>query len=596
MQPRSAIRRATRARIHSSLPCQACAVLIVLLSALAAGQPAPPVERSPSPHAAPAPVNLNQHWSLRPLSKPPLPEVKNKAWAATPVDRFVLARLEEKQIQPNAPADKRTLLRRLCFDLIGLPPSPEELAAFLSDESADAYERVVDRLLASPRYGERWARHWLDEVHYAETHGHDQDRVRTNAWPYRDYVIRSLNEDKPYARFVEEQTAGDALYPGDPQSIVALGFLATGPWDESSLRDIREDTIDRQIARYLDRDDIVMTVMNTFISTTVQCARCHNHKFDPISQAEYYGLQAVFASTDKAERDYDPDPGTHALRKELLKKKSAIERKENPVLDSLSEPSFQREFAAWEKGLTNRPIPWTALMPATFTSSGGATLAKQPDGSMLAGGMRPETDTYTITASTELKGITAVRLEVLSDPSLPHRGPGRQDNGNLHLTDFRMKAAPEDDTNATATVTLQNPTADFNQQDWDIAKAIDSDPKTAWGIYPEVGRDHQAVFEIKDPVGFAGGAALTFTLDQNHGGGHLIGRPRLSVTTAAPPVSINLWPDNVAKILATPLTQRSDEQKIELGLYYLKAQVEHRLAALPPPQRVYAGASYFAPD
>ncbi len=415
MQPRSAKRRATRARIHSSLPCQARAVLLVLWSALAAGQPAPPAET--------APVNPNQHWSLRPLSKPPLPEVKNKAWAATPIDRFVLARLEEKQIQPNAPADKRTLLRRLCFDLIGLPPTPEELAAFLTDKSADAYERVVDRLLASPRYGERWARHWLDVVHYAETHGHDQDRVRTNAWPYRDYVIRSFNEDKPYARFVEEQIAGDSLYPGDPQSTVALGFLATGPWDESSLRDIREDTIDRQIARYLDRDDIVMTVMNTFISTTVQCARCHNHKFDPISQAEYYGLQAVFASTDKAERAYDPDPGTHALRQELLKKKSAIERKENPVLDSLSEPSFQREFAAWEKGLTNRPIPWTALMPATFTSSGGATLAKQPDGSMLAGGMRPETDTYTITASTELKGITAVRLEVLSDPSPGQRQP-----------------------------------------------------------------------------------------------------------------------------------------------------------------------------
>ncbi len=569
---------------------------MLLLSALAAGNSAPAAERSQAPPAASAPVDLNHHWSLRPLSKPPLPEVKNKAWAATPIDRFVLARLEEKQIQPNAPADKRTLLRRLCFDLIGLPPTPEELAVFLADKSPDAYERVVDRLLASPRYGERWARHWLDVVHYAETHGHDQDRVRTNAWPYRDCVIRSFNEDKPYARFVEEQIAGDALYPGDPQSIVALGFLATGPWDESSLRDIREDTIDRQIARYLDRDDIVMTVMNTFVSTTVQCARCHNHKFDPISQAEYYGLQAVFAATDKADRAYDADAGTHALRQELLKKTSAIERKENSVLESLSEPSFQMEFAAWEKGLTNRPIPWTALMPATFSSSGGATLAKQPDGSLLAGGTRPETDTYTITATTDLKGITAVRLEVLSDASLPHQGPGRQDNGNLHLTDFRVKAAPKDGTTAAATVTLHNPTADFNQQDWDIAKAIDSDPKTAWGVYPQVGRDHQAVFEFKDPVGFAGGAALTFILDQNHGGGHLIGRPRLSVTTTAPPVSINLWPDTVARILATLPSQRSDEQKIELGLYYLKSQVERRLGALPPPQKVYAGASDFAPD
>src|SRR5207245_11236071 len=177
-------------------------------------------------------------------------------------------------------------------------------------------------------------------------------------------------------------------------------------------------------------------------------------------------------------RAYDPDAGTHALRQELLKKKSAIERKENAVLDALSEPSLQSELAAWEKGLTNRPIPWTALMPTTFTSSGGATLAKQPDDSLLAGGTRPETDTYTITASTELKGITAVRLEVLSDPSLPHHGPGRQDNGNLHLTDFRMKAASQNDTNAAATATLKYPNGDTNQQNCDITTAQAGAPRS----------------------------------------------------------------------------------------------------------------------
>src|SRR5439155_23090181 len=177
-----------------------------------------------------------------------------------------------------------------------------------------AFARVADNLLASPRYGERWARHWLDVVHYAETHGHDQDRPRTNSWPYRDYVIEAFNGDKPYTRFVEEQVAGDVLYPENPKAVVALGFFATGPWDESSLRDIREDTIDRQVARYLDRDDIVMTTMNTFVSTTVQCARCHDHKFDPITQREYYNLQAVFAATDKAERIFDDDPAIYAKR------------------------------------------------------------------------------------------------------------------------------------------------------------------------------------------------------------------------------------------------------------------------------------------
>src|SRR5207248_10691949 len=163
---------------------------------------------------------------------------------------------------------------------------------------------------------------------YAETHGHDQDRPRPNAWPYRDYLVGSFNRDKPYARFVQEQLAGDVLFPDDPSIIPAMGFLATGPWDESSLRDIREDSIDRQIARYLDRDDIVTTVMNTFVSATVQCARCHNHKFDPISQEEYYGLQAVFAATDKADRLYDADPQVRAHRRALLKQKDAIERKE----------------------------------------------------------------------------------------------------------------------------------------------------------------------------------------------------------------------------------------------------------------------------
>jgi hypothetical protein len=223
----------------------------------------------------------NNHWSLRPLVGVELPKVKEGARAQTAIDHFVLAALEREGMTLSPPAEKRLLLRRLYFNLIGLPPTPEQTDAFVADESAEAVRNVVDRLLDSPQYGERWARHWLDLVHYAETHGHDQDRVRTNAWPYRDYVIEAFNSDKPYARFVEEQIAGDVLYPRDPKATVALGFLATGPWDESSLRDIREDSSDRAIARYLDRDDIVSTTLNTFTSTTVQCARCHDHKFDP---------------------------------------------------------------------------------------------------------------------------------------------------------------------------------------------------------------------------------------------------------------------------------------------------------------------------
>jgi hypothetical protein len=269
--------------------------------------------------ARPSVTGRRDWWSLRPLTRPSLPPVAAAmaGWARTPIDHFILARLQEKGLRPSQEADRRTLIRRLTFDLTGLPPTPEQVADFLNDSAPDAYERLVDRLLASPHYGERWARHWMDLVHFAETHGHDQDRIRPNAWPYRDYLIAAFNRDTPYARFVREQVAADALFPEEPGLVVALGMIAAGPWDESSLRDIRDDSIDRQIGHYMDRDDMVATVMSTFVSATVHCARCHDHKFDPISQADYYSLQAVFAGVDKAERGYDTDPILARLRGSL---------------------------------------------------------------------------------------------------------------------------------------------------------------------------------------------------------------------------------------------------------------------------------------
>ncbi len=245
-------------------------------------------------------------WSLRPLARPALPPVKDAARVGNPIDRFVLAKLEEQGLTPAPEADRRTLLRRLSFDLFGLPPSPDEVDAFVNDPAPDAYEKLVERLLASPRHGERWGRHWLDVVHYGDTHGYDKDKLRPNAWPYRDYVIRALNEDKPYARFVQEQVAGDVLFPGTRDGVAALGFLAAGPWDFVGQVELREGTLDKKITRNLDRDDMVATTMNTFVSLTVQCARCHDHKFDPVTQEDYYSLQAVFAAVDRADRPCDP--------------------------------------------------------------------------------------------------------------------------------------------------------------------------------------------------------------------------------------------------------------------------------------------------
>jgi hypothetical protein len=531
-------------------------------------------------------------WSLRPIQKTTSPSLPSKyaEWAKTPIDHFILAKLAEKQLTPSRRADKRTLLRRVYFDLAGLPPSPADIDEFLSDSSPDAFAKVVERLLASPRYGERWARHWLDVVHYAETHGHDQDRPRTNSWPYRDYVIQSFNSDKPYARFVQEQIAGDMLFPEDPQATVALGFLATGPWDESSLRDIREDSIDRQIARYLDRDDIVATVMNTFVSATVQCARCHDHKFDPISQKEYYNLQAVFAATDKADRSFDEKPEIHRKRQDLVRQRRAIERRDPALLATLESSELRDQVRAWEESLREKAGAWTVLKPDTATSSNGAKLTLQSDHSILSSGTRPETETYHVRAKAPLHGITAVRLEVLTDDSLPKKGPGRQDNGNLHLTDFRIEAVTQ---SGTSRLKIAKAAADFDQKDWEISKAIDSDPKTAWGIYPEVSKPHLAVFELNSPLSTS---ALLFSLEQQHGGGHLIGRFRLSVTTSAPPVSIFQLPQNVAQIFDVPAPGRTREQNVELALGYLRQKIDAELAVLPPPRLVYAGASDFVPD
>jgi mono/diheme cytochrome c family protein len=272
-------------------------------------------------------------WSLQPLVRPPLPKLaaEDEKRVRTPIDAFILAKLREKQLAPSPEADKLTLLRRLYFDLTGLPPTPEETAEFLNDSSPRAYEKLVDRLLESPRYGERWARHWLDVVHYADTHGYDKDKLRPNAWPYRDYVIRSLNQDKPYGQFVREQLAGDVLYPGSADGITALGFIAAGPWDFVGHAEVPETKIDGLAARNLDRDDMVTATMNAFCSTTVQCARCHNHKFDPVSMEDYYSLQAVFAAVDRADKAYDADPNIGKKRAELAAKLADLQQQKQAV-------------------------------------------------------------------------------------------------------------------------------------------------------------------------------------------------------------------------------------------------------------------------
>jgi mono/diheme cytochrome c family protein len=270
-------------------------------------------------------------WALHPMVPHKLPTPSSPP-SPHPIDAFIAAQLEANGLQHAPLASPRTLIRRLYYDLIGLPPTFDQVEAFAAatahrathPDSPDPYTQLVDELLASPHYGERWGRHWLDVVHFGETHGYDKDKPRPNAWPYRDYVIQSLNDDKPYPQFVREQLAADVLHPDRPDAVVALGFLAAGPWDYIGHAEVAEDKIDGKIARHLDRDDMVSTTINTFASLTVHCASCHDHKFDPISQHDYYSLQAVFSALDRADRAYDPDPDTAASRHQLLASQSSL--------------------------------------------------------------------------------------------------------------------------------------------------------------------------------------------------------------------------------------------------------------------------------
>ena len=272
------------------------------------------------------PAADSPRWAFRPILSGETPKVLDTAWPLDVIDAFVLSVLETKGLKPSPPADRRTWIRRVCFDLLGLPPSPEEVEAFVVDNRPDAHARLVDRLLASPRYGEHWARHWLDLARFAESHGFEYDRLRDNAWRYRDYVVKSLNVDKPYAQFVREQIAGDLLEPVTPESIAATGFLVGGPWDQAGSG--QANLIGRGKIREEELEDMVATVSQTFLGLTVQCARCHNHKYDPIPQRDYYRMKAAIEGVGHGDRAAMSEPvkfGREARRKLLAVQLAKLE-------------------------------------------------------------------------------------------------------------------------------------------------------------------------------------------------------------------------------------------------------------------------------
>ncbi len=284
-------------------------------------------------------------WSLRAIAKPKPADPKEH-----PVDAFLDAKLAESGLKPVPAADAATLVRRLSYDLTGLPPDPADLPDPATQLTDTAWAERVDRLLASPAFGEKWGQHWLDLVRYAETHGYDKDKPRLNAWPYRDYIIRSLNSDKPYDRFVLEQIAGDALFPGDADGVLGLGFLAAGPWDFIGHTEVGEGKVDGRIAKHLDRDEMISAVFNVFTSTTVQCAQCHHHKFDPVTMPDYYRLHAVFAAVDRADRVYSGLPLEQEQRRNsLLARINALKAEQAKLTGEA-----KRELGARTSGIERR--------------------------------------------------------------------------------------------------------------------------------------------------------------------------------------------------------------------------------------------------
>jgi hypothetical protein len=326
------------------------------------GVPSPAAQKAAGPASPPESSSLEEDWwAIRPLTRPLLPTVKDTSWPLTPIDWFILAALERKGMRPSPFIDRIGFIRRATYDLHGLPPTPKEIDDFVNDQSPDALARLIDRLLASPRYGERWGRHWLDIIHYADTHGYDKDKRRLWAWLFRDWVIRALNQDLPYRRFVRYQLAGDVFYPGDPDGIVATGFVVAGPWDFVGNVELREGTVEKEKTRVLDRDDMVTNTMSTFVSLTAHCARCHDHKFDPIPQKDYYRLQAVFAGVERGDRFY-PAREVRERQLALQKQQQFLLARRDTLLNKIKEvttPELTRrenELSELRKQLADLPL------------------------------------------------------------------------------------------------------------------------------------------------------------------------------------------------------------------------------------------------
>jgi hypothetical protein len=518
-------------------------------------------------------ASWSEHWAFVPPKRPPLPAVKTPGWVRTPIDAFILARLEREGLRPSPEADRVTLFRRLSLDLIGLPPTIEEVDAFLADQSDNAYAKQVERLLRSPHYGERWGQHWLDAARYADSDGYEKDKSR-QVWAYREWVINALNRDLPYDQFLIEQLAGDLLPNPTQDQRVATGFLRNSMINE-------EGGIDPEQFRMEAMFDRMDAIGKGILGITIQCAQCHNHKFDPLTQEDYYRLFA-FLNNDYEANIAVYTPAEQQKRADVLRQIRDIE-----LGLQHRHPDWRERMAAWEMTVKDDQPDWIVVRPEVEEiSTGGQKYLPLPDGSFLAQGYAPTKHRVKMTVRTDVQPITAFRLELLLDHNLPLGGPGRSIRGTGALSEFEVEAASALTPNKPAKVKFTKATSDLELPEEaldpiydDRSKkkrvtgpasfAIDGKGDTAWGSDAGPGRRNRprkAVFTAATPVGFPSGTVLTFYLTQNHGGWNSddnqncnLGRFRLSITTRPDAVAdpIPVW---VREALAVPRQLRSPAQ------------------------------------
>ncbi len=532
-----------------------------------------------------------KHWAYIAPARPHPPATTDTDWPINEIDHFILTRLEQSGINPSPPAERARLLRRVYLDLIGLPPTVEEIDAFLAEPGPSAYETVVDRLLASKHYGERWAVPWLDAARYADSNGYQADQYR-EVWPYRDWVVNALNADMPFDQFTIEQIAGDLVKGSTTDQKIATGFHRQTTCNVEAGVDPEENRVNQIIDR-------VNTTGTVWLGTTLQCAQCHDHKYDPFDQRDYYRLFAYFNNTPREVKHttattYDffgpkldvplPDNSTaeqRRLKKDFQAARDALDR----YLDDLVSRQAvweqqQRELIAASDAASSL---WHVASVIEFQSSGGASHQVLADGSILISGERPDKDTYTIRLSTKLSDITALRLEALTHGSLPGKGPGRHhpERPNFVLNEIGLQLESNSKPDRGERIGLTNPWADYSQPNYDVAGAIDGLPGTAWAIHQEFHQPHVATFAMDKPLRIESQQqTLLVTLEQNHGGCRTLGRFRISFSAETPPpqsATVDQRPPaDIAEILMIDPSGRTEDQQDRVVEYYRAAQPEYQ--------------------